>query len=113
MKKILLIILAAFTFCSLKAETTSNEFLPAIENSYLDEVMAANHFAYSQMTDRDFLIAAFISENQKRFFPADLLNIKETLNAMPDSQLLALNGVNFKDPTISLALSILVGGAWS
>ena len=72
MKKVLLIILAAFTFSSLKAENTSDLFLPAIENSYLEDVMAANHLAYSQMTDRDFLIAAFISENQKRFFPADL-----------------------------------------
>lgn len=110
MKKVLLIILAAFTFSSLKAENTSDLFLPAIENSYLKDVMAANHFAYSQMTDRDFLIAAFISENQKRFFPADLLNIKDALKAMPDSQLLALNGVSFKDPTTSLVLSILVGG---
>lgn len=110
MKKFFLIFLAALTFCSLKAENTSNEFLPAIENSYLEEMIAANSFAYSQMTDREFLISAFIAENQKRFYTADLLNIKDELGRMSESELLALNGVNFKDPTLSVVLSVLVGG---
>ena len=29
---------------------------------------------------------------------------------MPDNQLMTLNGVNFKDPTVSVVLSVLVGG---
>ena len=110
MKKTFMIIAAVFCFFSAKAETILSEPLPTIENSYLEEMLEANFLAYSQFTDRDFLIASFISENQRRFFPADLLQIKNALQSMPDNQLLALNGVNFKDPTVSLVLSVLVGG---
>lgn len=110
MKKALLIILATFTFSSIKAENTIGELLPAIENSYLEEMMTANSFAYSQMTDREFLISAFIADNQKRFYPADLIEVKERLKMMSDSELLALSSTNFKDPTVSLALSIILGG---
>jgi len=110
MKKTLFIILAALSFCSLKAENTISDPLPVIENSYLEEMMEENYFAYSQMTDREFLISAFIAENQKRFYAADLIEVRERLKMMSDSELLALNSVEFKDPTVSLALSIILGG---
>lgn len=110
MKKVFMIIAAMLCFFSAKAETVLSEPLPMVENNYLEEMLAANFFAQSQFTNRDFLIASFISENQKRFFPADLLQIKNSLQSMPDNQLLALNGVNFKDPTVSVVLSVLVGG---
>lgn len=46
----------------------------------------------------------------KKFHTADLLRIKDVLNGMSDQELLALSRTDFKDPTISLFLSILVGG---
>lgn len=110
MKKVFMIIAAMLCFFSAKAEAILSEPLPAVENNYLEEMLSANFFAQSQYTDRDFLISSFIIENQKRFFPADLIQIKDVLQSMPDNQLMTLNGVNFKDPTISVVLSVLVGG---
>ncbi|MBR2064900.1 MAG: TM2 domain-containing protein [Bacteroidales bacterium] len=46
----------------------------------------------------------------KKFHTADLIKIKEAIKEMNDQELLALSGTEFKDPTISLVLSILVGG---
>ena len=110
MKKVFMIIAAMLCFFSAKAEAILSEPLPMVENNYLEEMLSANFFAQSQYTDRDFLISSFIIKNQKRFFPADLIQIKDVLQSMPDNQLMTLNGVNFKDPTVSVVLSVLVGG---
>ena len=110
MKNVLIIIAAMFCFFSAKAETVVSEPLPAVENSYLEEMLAANFFAQSPYTDRDYLIASFLSDNQNMFNKADLFRIKDELKSMSANQLLVLNDMEFKDPTISLILSVCIGG---
>lgn len=109
MKRIIISLLAVLAFTSIHANNSANESLPVIENPYLEYVLEQNLYA-SQLGDRDFIITSFLSENMKKFHAADLLRIKEALNGMSDQELIALSSTNFKDPTISLVLSILVGG---
>lgn len=109
MKRILLTLIAVCAFVGLQAKEDF-EKLPIIENTYLQEVLEAHQFVIGSMTQRDYLITAFITENQKRFHTVDMLQIRENLSNLTDQQLLILNGTDFKDPTISLILSVLVGG---
>ena len=109
MKRILLTLLAVFAFTGLQARDDF-EKLPVIENDYLLEVLEAHQFVQSSMTERDYLITAFMTANQKRFHTADMLRIRENLTKMSNQGLLVLNGTDFRDPTISLILSVLVGG---
>lgn len=110
MKRIIISLLAVLAFTSMKAAVTTNEALPVIENPYLESVLESQIFASSPMTERDFLITTFLSENQKKFNPQDLLRLKKEFERMNDAELLALANTDFKDPTLSLVLSILVGG---
>ena len=109
MKRIIISLLAVLAFTSIHANNSANESLPVIENPYLEYVLEQNLYA-SQLGDRDFIITSFLSDNMKKFHTADLLRIKDALNGMSDQELLALSRTDFKDPTISLVLSILVGG---
>ena len=109
MKKLLVSLIAALAFISMNAAENNNESLPVIENPYLEYVLEQNFHAY-QLGDRDLIITSFLSENMKKFHTSDLIKIKETIKEMSDQELLALSGTVFKDPTISLVLSILVGG---
>lgn len=109
MKRMLLTVLAALTFVGLQARE-DNERLPVIENDYLQSVLEAQQFLQSNMSERDFLITSFLTANQKRFHNVDMLRIRKNLENMTDQELLLLNGTDFKDPTISIILSVLVGG---
>lgn len=109
MKRIIISLLALFAFTSIHAGNTSSETIPAVENPYLEYVLEQNIYA-SQLGDRDYIITSFLSENMKKFHAADLIRVKEVLKSLSDKELLALSNTNFKDPTISLVLSILVGG---
>lgn len=109
MKRILLTLLAALAFTSLQAREDF-EKLPVIENDYLMEVLEAHQFVQSNMTERDYLITAFMTANQKRFHTVDMLRIRQNLENMSNQELLILNGTDFKDPTVSIILSVLVGG---
>ena len=109
MKRLLLTLLAACAFVSLQAREDF-EKLPVIENNYLIEVLEAHQFVHSSMTERDFLLTSFITTNQKRFHTVDMIRIRESLSKMSTQELLILNGTDFRDPTISLVLSVLVGG---
>ena len=53
MKKIFCFMAMTFCFFSLKAENTAFEQLAAVENSYIEEVLADNYFATSKFTDHD------------------------------------------------------------
>lgn len=108
MKKIIISLLAILAFTSIQANNSRNEAIPVIENPYLEYVLEQNSFA-SQLGDRDFIITSFLSENMKKFHTADLIKIKEAIKEMNDQELLALSGTDFKDPTVSLVLSIIVG----
>lgn len=109
MKRIIISLLAILAFTSIRANNSSNEAIPVIENPYLESVLEQNFLA-SQLGDRDFIITSFLSENMNKFHTADLIRIKEVIKEMNDQELLALSGTDFKDPTVSLVLSILVGG---
>ena len=108
MKKIIISLLAILAFTSIHANNSRNEAIPVIENPYLEYVLEQNSFA-SQLGDRDFIITSFLSENMKKFHTADLIKFKEVIKEMNDQELLALSGTDFKDPTVSLVLSIIVG----
>ena len=110
MKKVLILIAAVFSFCSLRAENSMSEKLLPVEGSYIEQMMEANYFVDSHMNSRDFLITSFLIENQKRFYPTDLILLKDKLNQLSDRELVALTNTDFKNPTVSLVLSILVGG---
>ena len=110
MKKIFCFMAMTFCFFSLKAENTAFEQLAAVENSYIEEVLADNYFATSKFTDRDYLISTFIAENQKKFYPVDLVMLKDDLQNMSETELMTLASTNFKDPTVSMVLSVLLGG---
>ena len=89
MKRIIISLLAVLAFTSMKAAAT-NDALPVIENPYLETVLESQVFASSPMSERDFLITAFLSENQKKFNPQDILRLKKEFDGMSDAELLAL-----------------------
>lgn len=109
MKRIIISLLAVLALTCMKAAAT-NDALPVIENPYLETVLESQVFAASPISERDFLITAFLSENQKKFNPQDILRLKKEFDGMSDAELLALTNTEFKDPTLSLVLSVLVGG---
>ena len=109
MKRTLLTLIAVFAFFGMQAKDDF-ERLPVIENDYLQEVLEAQLLLQSGMTERDFLITSFLATNQKRFHTVDMLRIRENISKMSDQELLMLNATDFKDPTISIVLSVLVGG---
>lgn len=109
MKRIIISLLAVLALTCMKAAAT-NEAVPVIENPYLETVLESQVFASSPISERDFLITAFLSENQKKFNPQDILRLKKEFDGMSDAELLALTNTEFKDPTLSLVLSVLVGG---
>ena len=106
---ILTLALACMSFVSLNARENAIESLPTMENTYLEQVLQSHILVTSSVTDRDFLMTTFILENQNKFNTVDLMTIKKALDKMSDQDLIMLNGVNFKDPTVALILSALVG----
>ena len=107
---ILTFALAYMSIFSLNARENSIESLPEIEGTYMEEVLQQNILVTSSVLDKDFLMTNFLIENQKKFNTMDLMAIKEHLDKMSDKQLYMLNSMDFKDPTISLLLSVIVGG---
>ena len=76
----------------------------------MEEVLQQNILVTSSVLDKEFMMTNFLLENQKKFNTVDLMVIKEQLDKLSDKQLLMLNSMDFKDPTVSLVLSVLVGG---
>ena len=107
---ILTIALACMSIVSLNARENSIESLPEIEGTYMEEVLQQNILVTSSVLDKDFMMTNFLIENQKKFKTVDLMVIKEQLDKLSDKQLFMLNSMDFKDPTVSLVLSVLVGG---
>ena len=107
---ILTFALACMSIFSLNARENSIESLPEIEGTYMEEVLQQNILVTSSVLDKDFLMTNFLIENQKKFKTMDLMAIKEHLDKMSDKELIMLNSMDFKDPTISLLLSVIVGG---
>lgn len=107
---ILTFALACMSIVSLNARENSIESIPEIEGTYMEEVLQQNILVTSSVLDKEFMMTNFLLENQKKFNTVDLMVIKEQLDKLSDKQLLMLNSMDFKDPTVSLVLSVLVGG---
>ena len=105
MKRIISPLLAVLAFTGMKAAAT-NDALPVIENPYLETVLESQVFASSPMSERDFLITAFLSENQKKFNPQDILRLKKEFDAMSDAELLALTNTEYSLEDLELTVSI-------
>ena len=111
MKRIILIItLACMSFLSTNARESAINPLPSIDGTYMNEVLQQHALVTSSVMDKDFLMTNFLIENQKKFNTIDLMSIKEHLDKMSDKQLFMLNSMDFKDPTVALILSVIVGG---
>lgn len=98
------------SFVSLNARENALETLPTIEGTYMEQVLQQHVLVTSSVMDKDFLMTNFLLENQKKFNAVDLMAIKQQLDKMSEQGLVMLNGVNFKDPTVALILSVVVGG---
>lgn len=110
MKRIVLILASAcLSIVSLDARENALETLPTIEGTYMEEVLQQHILVTSSTMDRDFLLTNFLLENQDKFKAVDLMTIKQSLDKMSDKELLMLNRTNFKDPFVSVLLSIAVG----
>lgn len=107
---LLTIALACMSFVSLNARENALETLPTMDGSYIEQVLQNHVVVTSSVMDRDFLLTNFLLENQKKFNAIDLMTIKQQLDKMSDKELVMLNSVNFKDPTVALILSVIVGG---
>ena len=107
---ILTIALACMSLVSLNARENALETLPTIEGTYMEQVLQQHVLVTSSVMDKDFLLTNFLVENQRKFNAIDLMTIKQQLDKMSEKDLVMLNGVNFKDPTVALILSVIVGG---
>ena len=106
----LTIALVCMSLVSLNATENTIGVLPEIEGSYMEEVLQQHVLVTSSVVDKDFLMTNFLLENQRKFNTVDFMTIKQQLDKMSDKQLYILNSVDFKDPTIALVLSVVVGG---
>ena len=107
---ILSLALACISFVNLSARENALESLPEIQGTYMEEVLQQHIHVTSTVLDKDFLMTNFLMENQRKFNTVDLMTIKNQLDKMSDKQLFLLNNVDFKDPTVALVLSVVVGG---
>lgn len=109
MKKLLLIAVAlvAMTGLTAKASEVEDTFLPPIQNDVL--VKALEQAMVLQAGNRDFMLAQFLANEAKKFKSGDLTMMRSMMQEMSDSQLAAVTGENYKDPTTALVLSILCG----
>lgn len=106
----LTIALVCMSLVSLNATENTIGALPEIEGTYMEEVLQQHVLVTSSVVDKDFLMTNFLLENQRKFNTVDFMTIKQQLDKMSDKQLYILNSVDFKDPTIALVLSVVVGG---
>lgn len=60
--------------------------------------------------DREYLLRSFMINNAKMFTQMDLAQINAILPELTDAQLQMVSSVDYRDPTMMLVLSILVGG---
>lgn len=60
--------------------------------------------------DREYLLRSFMINDAKMFTQMDLAQINAILPELTDAQLQMVSSVDYRDPTMMLVLSILVGG---
>ena len=109
MRTYILAITLAFISMSMNARGIALESLTTIEDTYMEQVLQQHVLATSSVIDKDLLMTSFLLENQKKFNTADIMTIKQQLDLMSDKQIFMINSVDFKDPTVALVFSVLVG----
>ena len=109
MRTYILAITLAFISMSMNARGNALESLTTIEDTYMEQVLQQHVLATSSVIDKDLLMTSFLLENQKKFNTADIMTIKQQLDLMSDKQIFMINSVDFKDPTVALVFSVLVG----
>ena len=109
MRTYILAITLAFISMSMNARGNALESLTTIEDTYMEQVLQQHVLATSSLIDKDLLMTSFLLENQKKFNTADIMTIKQQLDLMSDKQIFMINSVDFKDPTVALVFSVLVG----
>lgn len=109
MRTYILAITLAFISMSMNARGNALESLTTIEDIYMEQVLQQHVLATSSVIDKDLLMTSFLLENQKKFNTADIMTIKQQLDLMSDKQIFMINSVDFKDPTVALVFSVLVG----
>lgn len=109
MRTYILAITLAFISMSMNARGNALESLTTIEDTYMEQVLKQHVLATSSVIDKDLLMTSFLLENQKKFNTADIMTIKQQLDLMSDKQIFMINSVDFKDPTVALVFSVLVG----
>ncbi len=108
MKRLLFVVFSILSSCFwAKAEDERDLHLPLIQDEYLLKTL--EQVATLQPGNRDFLLAQFLANESKKFRVGDLGMIRNMMQDLTDSQLAAVTGDSYKDPTISLILSILCG----
>lgn len=80
-----------------------------LEAPEMNQVEVLNDYYQGLAFDRDFMISRFVMENSKMFKPEDFAVIRGLLPELSDYELQVLSGTYFRDPTMMLVLSILVG----
>ncbi len=55
-------------------------------------------------------VEMFLMTNAKYFPPESIMMVKEKLQKLPDDKAIMLHSLQFKDPTMLLIISILIGG---
>ncbi len=80
-----------------------------LEAPEMNQVEVLNDYYQGLAFDRDYMISHFVMENSKMFKPEDFAVIRGLLPELSDYELQVLNGTCFRDPTMMLVLSILVG----
>lgn len=54
-------------------------------------------------------VEMFLMTNSKFFPPESIMMVKEKLERLPDDKAVILHSIQFKDPTMLLVISILIG----
>ena len=108
MKRLLFVSLLIFAPLLIASADNDKELsLPSIQNETLNRVL--DQVATLQPGNRNYLLAQFLANESKKFRVVDLGMMRNMMQELTDSQLAAVAGDNYKDPTISLILSILCG----
>ena len=106
---------AVFLLCfsislPLCARTNNSVFasISQVDNPSLDAILAEQAVAVP-LNQIDYLIASFLSRNQKCFEEGDLMILGQQLQNMSPAQLLAVTSKEYKNPTLALVLSVFFG----
>lgn len=110
MRKFFCTTILSLLFCAsmLAEEESAPRQIPFITDEYLEfALQGESSLGYFGSDD---LIGTFLATNSQKFRSTDLTRMYNLMLGMSDPQLYAVVSANYKDPTIALVLSLLLGG---